>query len=64
VLQDTECQVVPWNERQAWRMRLLFAPTIGAAVMAGHWFQRVRRPPAAPPATSICGHSIGAATWP
>jgi hypothetical protein len=33
-----------WNERQAKRMPLLFAPTIGAALAGRCWFLWVRRP--------------------
>jgi hypothetical protein len=39
VLKDAErCLIAAWNERQARRMPLLFAPTIGAAVKARCWF--------------------------
>jgi len=34
VLKDGERLIAAWNERQARRMPLLFAPTIGAAVKA------------------------------
>ena len=34
VLKDAERLIAAWNERQARRMPLLFAPTIGAAVKA------------------------------
>ena len=43
-LKNTERQVVPWNERQARQLPLLFAPTIGAAITASYWFLRVRCP--------------------
>ena len=38
VLEDGERLIGTWNERQAKRMPLLFAPTIGAAIAARHWF--------------------------
>ena len=38
VLEDAERLIGAWNERQAKRMPMLFSPTIGAAVTAGHWF--------------------------
>ena len=38
VLQDAERLIGAWNERQARRMPLLFAPTIGAALAARHHF--------------------------
>ena len=38
VLQDAERLISAWNERQARRMPLLFAPTIGAALVARHHF--------------------------
>jgi hypothetical protein len=34
ILEDAERLVAAWNERQAKRMPLLFAPTIGAALAA------------------------------
>ena len=36
--------IAAWNERQAKRMPMLFAPTIGAAITAGYWFLWVRCP--------------------
>jgi hypothetical protein len=44
VLEDAERLITAWNERQAKRMPMLFSPTIGAAVTAGHWFLWVRCP--------------------
>ena len=44
VLEDAECLIVAWNERQAKRMPMLFSPTIGAAITAGYWFLWVRCP--------------------
>jgi hypothetical protein len=44
VLEDAECLITAWNERQARRMPMLFSPTIGAAVTAGYWFLWVRCP--------------------
>lgn len=41
---DAERLVADWNERQAKRMPMLFAPTIGAAITARHWFLWVRCP--------------------
>jgi hypothetical protein len=35
VLEDADHLVAVWNERQAKRMRMLFSPTIGAAITAG-----------------------------
>lgn len=44
VLGDAERLIAAWNERQAKRMPMLFAPTIGAAIAARHWFLWVRCP--------------------
>ena len=44
VLEDAERLIGAWNERQAKRMPMLFSPTIGAAITAGYWFLRARRP--------------------
>jgi hypothetical protein len=44
VLEDAERLIGDWNERQARRMPLLFAPTIGAALAARHWYLWVRCP--------------------
>jgi hypothetical protein len=44
VLEDAERLIVAWNERQAKRMPMLFSPTIGAAITAGHWFLWVHCP--------------------
>jgi hypothetical protein len=44
VLEDAERLIAAWNERQAKRMPMLFAPTIGAAIAARHWFLWVRCP--------------------
>jgi hypothetical protein len=38
MFEDAERLIAAWNERQAKRMPMLFSPTIGAAVTAGHWF--------------------------
>jgi len=38
VLEDAERLIGAWNERQARRMPLLFAPTIGTALASGHHF--------------------------
>ena len=38
VLADAEKLIAAWNERQARRMPLLFAPTIGAALASRHHF--------------------------
>jgi hypothetical protein len=38
VLKDAERLIAAWNDRQAQRMPLLFAPTIGAALAARHHF--------------------------
>jgi hypothetical protein len=44
VLEDAQRLIADWNERQARRMPLLFAPTIGAALAARYWFLWVRCP--------------------
>jgi hypothetical protein len=44
VLADAEAVIAAWNERQARRMPLLFAPTIGAALTARHHFLGVYCP--------------------
>jgi hypothetical protein len=44
IVADAERLVVVWNERQERRMPMLFAPTIGAAIVAGFWFLWVRCP--------------------
>jgi hypothetical protein len=44
VLEDAECLIAGWNERQAKRMPMLFSPTIAAAITAGYWFLLVRCP--------------------
>lgn len=44
VAADAAALVAAWNARQAARMPLLFAPTIGAAIAARHWFLWVRCP--------------------
>ena len=38
VLEDAERLIAAWNERQAQRMPMLFSPTIGAAIVARHWY--------------------------
>jgi hypothetical protein len=37
VFEDAERLIADWNERQARRMPLLFAPTTGAALVARYW---------------------------
>jgi hypothetical protein len=44
ILADAEHLVATWNARQDAHMPMLFAPTIGAAVTARHWFLWVRCP--------------------
>ena len=44
ILADAERLIAAWNERQAKRVPMLFAPTIGAAVAARHWWLWVRCP--------------------
>jgi hypothetical protein len=44
VLEDAQRLIAAWNERQARRMPLLFAPTIGAAITARCWYLWVRCP--------------------
>ena len=44
ILADTESLIGAWNERQARRTPMLFAPTIGAALTARYWFLWVRCP--------------------
>jgi hypothetical protein len=46
VLEDAERLIAVWNERRANRM--LFSPTIGAAVRAGYWYLWVRCPACRP----------------
>jgi hypothetical protein len=41
VLEDAERLITAWK-RQAKRMPMLFSPTIGAAITAGHWSLWVR----------------------
>jgi hypothetical protein len=48
VLEDAECLIAAWNERQAKRMPMLFSPTIGAAITAGYWLLWVRALPGLP----------------
>lgn len=38
MLEDAERLIAAWNERQAKGMPMLFSPTIGAAIKAGHWY--------------------------
>jgi hypothetical protein len=44
ILEDAEHLVTTWNTRQAAHMPMLFSPTIGAAITAGHWFLWARCP--------------------
>jgi hypothetical protein len=44
VLADAEALIGAWNERQRNGMPMLFAPTIGAAIAARHWFLWLRCP--------------------
>jgi hypothetical protein len=44
ILEDAERLIATWNERQAKRMPMLFAPPIGAAIAARHWWLWVRCP--------------------
>ena len=44
MLEDAERLIAAWNDRQARRMPMLFAPTIGAALAARYWFLRVHCP--------------------
>src|SRR5262244_3890391 len=44
VLEDAECLIGAWNERQALHAPMIFSPTIGAAIRAGYWFLWVRCP--------------------
>jgi hypothetical protein len=44
VLADAEALIAAWNERQRKAMPMLFAPTIGAAIVARYWFLWVRCP--------------------
>jgi len=48
-LANAERLITPWNERQARRMPLFFAPTIGAALAARYHFESIARPTATPP---------------
>jgi hypothetical protein len=38
ILGEAERLVATWNKRQAQRLPMLFAPTIGAAISAKHWY--------------------------
>ena len=44
ILEDAQRLIATWNTRQEARMPMLFAPTIGAAITARHWFLWVRCP--------------------
>ncbi len=44
ILEDAERLIATWNARQEAHMPMLFAPTIGAAIAARHWFLWVRCP--------------------
>jgi hypothetical protein len=44
VFEDAERLIAAWNEGQAKRMPLLFAPTINAAIVARHWHLWIRCP--------------------
>jgi len=44
ILEDAERLIAAWNDRQTKRMPMLFAPTIGAAIGARHWWLWVRCP--------------------
>ena len=44
ILEDAERLIAVWNERQAKRAPMLFAPTICAAIAARHWWLWVRCP--------------------
>jgi hypothetical protein len=44
IIEDAERLIAAWNERQAKRMRMLFSPTIGAAITARYWYLWVRCP--------------------
>jgi hypothetical protein len=44
VLEDAECLIAAWNERQTLHAPMIFSPTIGAAIRAGYWFLWVRCP--------------------
>jgi hypothetical protein len=57
VLEDAEQLIAAWDERQAKRMPMLFAPTIGAAIAAPHWWLWAAVRPAAPRTRSTCGRS-------
>ena len=62
VLQDAERLIGAWNERQARRMPLLFAPTIGAASRPGTISYGSIARPAAPLGTLTCARSTDTAT--
>ena len=44
ILADAEHLIATWNARQEAHMPMLFSPTIGAAIVARHWFLWVRCP--------------------
>jgi hypothetical protein len=44
IIEDSVKLIDAWNARQAALMPMLFSPTIEAAIIAGYWFLRARRP--------------------
>jgi len=54
MLEDAERLIAAWNERQAKRAPMLFAPTIGAAISARHCGYGYAAPPATPLTPSTC----------
>src|ERR1700689_2737180 len=44
ILADAEHLMTTWNARHEAHMPMLFSPTIGAAITAGHWFRWERCP--------------------
>ena len=57
MLEDAERLIAAWNERQAKRAPMLFAPTIGAAISARHCGYGYAAQPAAPRTRSTCARS-------
>ena len=57
MLEDAERLIAAWNERQAKRAPMLFAPTIGAAISARHCGYGYAAPPATPLTPSTCARS-------
>ena len=62
VLEDAEHLIGDWHERQARRMPMLYAPTIGAALAPGIGSCGDAARPAAPRKRSTCANRVS--RWP